>query len=528
LSENSTFSDDTLVAGLDDGSTLGPFRVVGLLGRGGMASVYEAHEPRLHRAVALKVLPPEFLHDETFALRFEQEARVVARLEHPNIVPIYASGIDDGMPWVSMRLLSGGTLSELLSLRRPLPPDRVVHILTGIAKAIDYAHTRGVIHRDIKPSNILLDDAGHICVTDFGVARLMERGGGITTATGTVVGTPQYMAPEQALGLEVDRPCDLYSLGVVAYEMLTGAPPFAASSPVACLMKHVNDPFPVPDREVVSTALAKVLEKAMAKDPNDRWPTATAFVDALAKNLAFNGKQRPVVRWMAGVGAVLASGVVAFLMLRPTVVPVKQPLEARSLSHLGMIEFKPVLWPTPPTGPAVEVRDKIIVDLTADPGIYDAPLPSRLPVRPPVPSTKSNVDPPVSDSKPGDAATPTPTPSVIDLEPTGAATPNPIDAVPTPVPPPSDIVSEAVITQRVEPIYPAMARTAAIEGTVVVEAECGIDGIVINVRVLRPAHRLLDEAATDAVRRYRCQPRLRNGQPEVSSVRVPPIVFALK
>ena len=212
LPENRTPSDDTLVAGLDDGSTLGPFRVVGLLGQGGMASVYEVHEPRLNRAVALKVLPPEFLHDETFAHRFEQEARVVARLEHPNIVPIYASGIDDGMPWVSMRLLSGGTLSELLLHRRPMPPDRVVHLLSGVAKAIDYAHTRGVIHRDIKPSNILLDDAGHVCVADFGVARLMERGVGITTASGTVVGTPQYMAPEQALGQRPDRPCDIYSL----------------------------------------------------------------------------------------------------------------------------------------------------------------------------------------------------------------------------------------------------------------------------------------------------------------------------
>ena len=185
-------------SGLAAGSTFGPFRIEAVLGKGGMSTVYRACETTLDRVVALKVLPPEFLHDEMFARRFQQEARVVAALEHPHIVPLYASGIEGGIPWMSMRLLAGGDLKALVDSGR-LDVKRTVEILQATASALDYAHARGVVHRDVKPSNILLDRAGRVCVSDFGLAHLMEKSL-VHTRTGVIAGTPRYMAPEQGLG----------------------------------------------------------------------------------------------------------------------------------------------------------------------------------------------------------------------------------------------------------------------------------------------------------------------------------------
>jgi serine/threonine-protein kinase len=245
-----------------------------------MATVYKAFEPGLERSVAVKVLPPEYLHDPTFAERFRREARVIARLEHPHIVPIYAYGIDQGMPWMSMRLLSGGSLSARLKSGGRLPQARSLEILRGVASALDYAHAAGVIHRDVKPQNILIDEHEHIYLADFGIAKMVEGAPGLTQ-TGMITGTPQYMAPEQALGSALDHRADIYSLGVVAYECLTGHVPFTADTPLAVLMKHVRDPIPLPPVSEVPEPLAHVLLKALAKAPGDRWPTAKAFIDGL-------------------------------------------------------------------------------------------------------------------------------------------------------------------------------------------------------------------------------------------------------
>ncbi len=266
------------------GETFGSYRIIEPLGRGGMASVYRAYEAALDRDVALKVLPGEFLHDETFAERFRREARVVARLEHPNIIPIHAFGIEAGIPWMAMRLISGGALSGLLRAGR-LPHDRIITILRGAADALDYAHGKGVVHRDVKPQNILLDEAERVYLADFGIAKMVE-GSGALTQTGMITGTPQYMAPEQATGQPVDQRVDTYALGVVAYEMLTGRVPFAADTPVAVLMKHVTEPIPIPPRSTVPDPLVRALLKAMAKKPEERWPTAGAFVRALEQGLA--------------------------------------------------------------------------------------------------------------------------------------------------------------------------------------------------------------------------------------------------
>ena len=274
------------------GSNAGPYRIVEPLGRGGMASVYRAYEPKLDRYVALKVLPREFLHDPTFAQRFRQEAQVVARLEHPNIIPIYAYDIEEaeGIPWMAMRLITSGSLAELIRRER-LPLARSVAILRGVADALDYAHGKGIVHRDVKPQNVLLDEASRVYLADFGIAKILESSGGLT-ASGMITGTPQYMAPEQATGLKIGPPADVYALGIVAYEMFTGKVPFAADTPVAVLMKHVQEPLPLPPPDVVPEPLLRALLKATTKKPEDRWSSAGAFVEALSAGLGAHASAR--------------------------------------------------------------------------------------------------------------------------------------------------------------------------------------------------------------------------------------------
>ena len=264
---------------LSPGSDFGPYRIIAPLGRGGMASVYKAYEAGLDRYVALKVLPAEFLHDPDFAERFTREAKVIAKLEHPRIVPIHAFGIDEGIPWMAMRLVGGGTVASLLTSGR-LAHRRAVAILDETAEALDHAHERGVLHRDVKPQNVLLDETGHAYLADFGIAKLVE-GSAVLTKSGMISGTPQYMAPEQAQGEKADHRTDIYALGIVAYEMLTGRLPFTADTPVAILMKHIMDPIPIPPISEVPEPLTRVLLKCLAKDPGARWGSAISFVDAL-------------------------------------------------------------------------------------------------------------------------------------------------------------------------------------------------------------------------------------------------------
>jgi Protein kinase domain/HEAT repeats len=270
---------------LEPGSKAGPYVVKGQLGRGGMASVYEAYDATLERSVALKVLPREFLHDPDFVARFRREATSIASLEHPNIIPIYAYDVDqeEGIPWMAMRLIRGGALSDLLKKQR-LPFERSVAILRSVADALDYAHTKKIVHRDIKPQNILLDEAGRVYLADFGIAKILESSGGLT-ATGAITGTPHYMAPEQATGTKVDARTDVYALGIVAYQMFTGRVPFSADTPVAILMKHVQEPIPPPSPAQVPEALVRAVLKAAAKSPDDRWSSAGAFAGALEAGL---------------------------------------------------------------------------------------------------------------------------------------------------------------------------------------------------------------------------------------------------
>jgi len=254
------------------------------IGRGGMGVVYRCRDTKLRRFVAIKVLPPDLAFRDEVRVRFLREAETAAQLNHPNIVPIFSVDDRDGLVWFVMGLVEGESLGGRL-IREPRPPFAdVKRILRDVADALAYAHGRGIIHRDIKPDNILLDGAtGRPIVTDFGIARAIE-GDSRLTATGTAVGTPAYMSPEQAMGEgEIDGRSDLYSLAVVGYQMLAGELPFKASNTPAMLMKHLSDPLrPLNSvRPDVPRSLAALIERTLAKKPHQRWRDAAEFRDAL-------------------------------------------------------------------------------------------------------------------------------------------------------------------------------------------------------------------------------------------------------
>ncbi len=271
------------------GRTIGRFEILSELGRGGMAVVYKARQTSPNRIVALKVLPPELSLDRTYIARFRQEADSAAALEHPNIVPIYMVDEAEGLHYIAMKFIDGRTLKEIIHERGTLPLDETIRLVEQVASALDYAHSRGVIHRDIKPSNMMLDRNGWVYLTDFGLARGTGGGGGLTLA-GTVMGTPEYMSPEQAQGLpNVGPPTDIYALGVVVYEMLTGRIPFKADTPMAMLVARLQH-APIPPRNFRSDLplpVEDVIMRALARKPEARYQSAGELVAALKQAAGF-------------------------------------------------------------------------------------------------------------------------------------------------------------------------------------------------------------------------------------------------
>lgn len=256
------------------------YEILGELARGGMATVYRAHQLSMQRDVAIKVLPREFLHQPTFRERFKQEAAIAARLEHRAIVPVYDYGEWEGIPYIVMRLMEGRSVDNLL-LNGPLSLEQTQQIIRQVASALDYAHGQGVLHRDLKPSNILLDRSGDAYITDFGIARIMSSNQQLTS-TG-VVGTPAYMSPEQAQGHELDGRSDIYALGIVIFEMLTARRPFEADTPYSVAVMQVTKAPPSPRHynPAIDLGVEAVILKALSKDPSQRYPTAFALAGAL-------------------------------------------------------------------------------------------------------------------------------------------------------------------------------------------------------------------------------------------------------
>ncbi|MEO3810418.1 Stk1 family PASTA domain-containing Ser/Thr kinase [Sphaerisporangium sp. B11E5] len=258
----------------------GRYELDGVVGRGGMAEVYRARDIRLDRVVAIKTLRSDLARDHTFQARFRREAQSAASLNHPSIVAVYDTGEDmtDGtpVPYIVMEFVDGRTLRDLLRQDRRLLPERAVELVDGILRALDYSHRGGIVHRDIKPANVMITLNGDVKVMDFGIARAMADSAATMTQTAQVIGTAQYLSPEQARGERVDARSDIYSTGCVLYELLTGHPPFTGDSPVAIAYQHVReDPVPPSqiDREIPRWADAIVL-KAMAKDPAQRYQSA--------------------------------------------------------------------------------------------------------------------------------------------------------------------------------------------------------------------------------------------------------------
>jgi serine/threonine protein kinase len=279
---------------LQIGETVGPYEIISPLGQGGMATVYKAHHKRLDRYVAIKVMHTAFMQDDSFLARFEREARIVARLEHPNIVPVYDFSDHNGQPYLAMKYIEGPTLKRR-AMKQGITLEETAHLLTPVADALDYAHAHDVLHRDMKPSNILLDLDDRPYITDFGLARIAQMGAS-TMSADMMLGTPFYISPEQAQGSkDLDSRTDIYAFGVILYELITGAVPFNADAAYAIVYSHIHAKPDLPSvrNPQLPKELDPILLKAMAKNPQDRYATARALMHDFNAVLASQGRNVP-------------------------------------------------------------------------------------------------------------------------------------------------------------------------------------------------------------------------------------------
>ena len=264
-----------------EGENIGPYRIMEKLGQGGMATVYKAYHAALDRFVALKVLHPAFHEDQFFAARFQREARVVAKLEHPSIVPVYDYAEHEDRPYLVMKYIEGETLKSRLS-RGPLNAGEINQVVDAVGSALAYAHKQGILHRDIKPSNVLINNDGQMYLADFGLARIAQAGES-TLSSDSIMGTPQYISPEQARGdKELDAGTDIYSFGVMLYEMVVGQVPFSADTPFSIIHDHIYTPLPMPRsiNKNVPESVERVLLKALAKERIDRYEDVPSMARA--------------------------------------------------------------------------------------------------------------------------------------------------------------------------------------------------------------------------------------------------------
>lgn len=263
------------------GQKLGQYEILEEIGKGGMAVVYRAHQESMARDVAVKVIASQMADSPDFIARFEREAKTIAALQHPHILPVYDYGNVEGQIFLVMRLVEGGSLDRKIR-NTPLPMKQAGRMLTQIASALSYAHDHGVIHRDLKPNNILLDSKDNPYLTDFGIAKLLQQETRLT-ATGSVMGTPSYMSPEQWRGEEIDARSDVYALGIMFYEMITGQLPFTGDTPYSLMYQHFDTPLPSPVviRPDLPESITKILQKATAKRKEDRYASAEQFAEAV-------------------------------------------------------------------------------------------------------------------------------------------------------------------------------------------------------------------------------------------------------
>lgn len=310
--------------------TIGRYRILDEIGSGSVGVVYRAHDPNLDVDVALKVLRRERLSDEGLVRRFLAEAKALGRLEHPNIVRVFNVDTADGTVYIAMEFVEGEPLSEAAKARR-LAPGEVAELGATVAEALEEAHAKGIVHRDVKPGNILIRSDGRIKITDFGIARIESLAPGDRTEVGQILGTPSYMSPEQVAGQPVDARSDLFSLGIILYELATGAKPFAGDNLAAVFfaIAHKEPEAPGKRNPALPRELENIILRCLQKDPQARFPTAAALAQALRAHLAGSNRQASAAaqgaapRRRAVWAAALAAGVLtvaagAYLMSRPT------------------------------------------------------------------------------------------------------------------------------------------------------------------------------------------------------------------
>ncbi|HRQ38080.1 MAG TPA: protein kinase [Chloroflexota bacterium] len=343
--------------------TFGRYEIRREIGRGGMATVYLAYDPRFRREVALKALPHQFTHDPMFRTRFEREAQTIAALEHPAIVPVHDFGEENGQPFIVMRYMSGGSLSDRLKQGR-LSLAAATAVLTRIASALDRAHGIGVVHRDLKPGNILFDQYGDAYLADFGIAKIAEATAALTGSG--LVGTPSYMSPEQVKGENIDGRSDIYSLGIILYEMLSGAQPYQATTPWGILSKHVNDPIPsiLEQTADLPSQLDTIMTRALAKEATDRFQTAGEL--ATAVTLAV--QQRPYLTTPTVITSPPPPETIA-VAEPPTVVAEPTTVEAEAAPPTRRVEPLPD-EPMPPATPKVALPE---TTTPSAPGVAPSP-----------------------------------------------------------------------------------------------------------------------------------------------------------
>jgi serine/threonine protein kinase len=367
----------------------GRYRLEAKLGSGGMSTVYLARDQTLDRQVAVKVMHREMSEQADQLERFRQEARSVAKLSHPNVVSVIDAGEDGGYPYIVFEYVEGETLKQRIVRDGALAPQEAIAYAIEIARGLSMAHARNMVHRDIKPQNILIDAEGRAKLTDFGISRQLEQDG--MTATGRVLGTTDYVAPEQAMGRKVDPRTDIYSLGVVLYEMLVGQVPFSADSQVGVAMKHVNEELPDVQRRrpEVSAAVALVVERSTAKDPNERYQQVGEMIDDLSTALEVEAARAgsttgeatsvldavpPPKRKLSGPGRRSWVAIIGLLLIAGAVLLVVELISGGNLGGGGANKGKgsPVTISSAtdydPQGDGQEVGSKVGLAVDGDPG----------------------------------------------------------------------------------------------------------------------------------------------------------------